>query len=127
MGNTALFLYPWNIDLTFNKPKILYICKIQSIRTKQTTDKRNNENLPWKNELKNLQKIPIKIVFFHSDMAISKSDYTIFNKELPTIKNTLNSYFGVDVELIKEISKRMNFTPEIMQPSDDMAYGFRVR
>lgn len=60
-------------------------------------------------------------------MAISKSDYTIFNKELPTIKNTLNSYFGVDVELIKEISKRMNFTPEILQPSDDMAYGFRVR
>lgn len=60
-------------------------------------------------------------------MAISKSDYTIFNKDLPTIKSTLNSYFGVDVELIKEISKRMNFTPEILQPSDDMAYGFRVR
>lgn len=102
------------------------ICKTQGISPKQTTDE-NNKDLPWKNELKNLQNITMKIVFFHSDMAISKSDYTIFNKELPTIKNTLNSYFGVDVELLKEISKRMNFTPEIIEPSDDMAYGFRVR
>lgn len=63
-------------------------------------------------------------------MTIFKWDYTIFNKELPAIKNqlnSLNSYFGLDVELLKEISKRMNFTPEIMQTSDDMAYGFRVR
>lgn len=77
-----------------------------------------------------MQKIPIKIVFFLSDMAILKSGYTIFNKELSsTIEhplNSLNSYFGVDVELLKEISKRMNFTPEIMQTSDDMAFGFRV-
>lgn len=72
----------------------------------------------------------MKIVFFHSDMTIFKWDYTIFNKELQAIKNqlnSLNSYFGLDVELLKEISKRMNFTPEIMPTSDDMAYGFRVR
>uniref|UniRef100_A0A182T7J6 Receptor ligand binding region domain-containing protein n=1 Tax=Anopheles maculatus TaxID=74869 RepID=A0A182T7J6_9DIPT len=69
----------------------------------------------------NLQRMPIDIYGFEAAMAYRRKDIDMMPKTFPTLRpgttNTtaqfLDNLFGADVEALRELSTRMNFTPRV--------------
>lgn len=85
----------------------------------------------------NLQGNTVNVTFFPSIMAYLKddSDYYKNKRRKQSGVSTLSSekekqfdsYFGTDIEMLKELAHRMNFTARMIIPGDGQYYGFRVR
>lgn len=74
---------------------------------------------------------PLKLVFFPTAMAFLRANSAILKKQLsPEAReypfNNTEAYFGLDLEVLKELSRRMNFTPAIRKTSDGKDYGYMV-
>ncbi|GAB0090490.1 uncharacterized protein DMENIID0001_052260 [Sergentomyia squamirostris] len=72
---------------------------------------------------------PLNIVFFSTAMAFFKANSTILRKKLSHAAlqypfNNTDAYFGLDIEVLKELSRQLNFTPLIAPSSDSMDYGW---
>lgn len=74
----------------------------------------------------------VNISFFPTTMAYLKAETKLFattsTKEhlLDPLSTSPDIYFGVDVEILKEFARKINFTPHVINPSDKQYYGFRV-
>lgn len=78
-----------------------------------------------------LNRIYMTVILFPSTGAYLKSDMEIFRNEvskevLADPLHHLDAYFGEDVELLKELRERMDFTLTLSPTSDRQLYGFKV-
>lgn len=72
---------------------------------------------------------PLRAIMFVATMTFLKSESAILNKTLDKNEEQQpleSSFFGIDVEVAVELSRRLNFTLLAREPSDDMDYGFQV-
>lgn len=85
----------------------------------------------------NLQGNTVNVTFFPAIMAYLKDDSDYYknkrrkqsgvSKSSSTEEKQFDSYFGTDIEMLKELAHRMNFTARMIIPGDGQYYGFRVR
>lgn len=74
----------------------------------------------------------VNVSFFPTTMAYLKAETKLFSKSstdehlLDPLSTSPDIYFGVDVEILKEFARKINFTPHVINPSDKQYYGFRV-
>lgn len=72
---------------------------------------------------------PLRAIMFVATMTFLKSESAILNKTLDRNEEQQpleSAFFGIDVEVAVELSRRLNFTLLAREPSDDMDYGFQV-
>lgn len=80
----------------------------------------------------NLHEMVVNVSFFPTTMAYLKAETKLFSKSstkehlLDPLSTSPDIYFGVDVEILKEFARKINFTPHVINPSDKQYYGFRV-
>lgn len=86
----------------------------------------------------NLNQLEFRVSFFPTTMAYLKLTSRFYSERyIRRTKNssllskgnndrTPNSYFGADIEIVKELGRRMNFTPKLVYPADNNYYGFQV-
>lgn len=81
----------------------------------------------------NLHGMIMNVSFFPTTMAYLKAETKLFSKTstdehlLDPLSTSPDIYFGADVEILKLFaSRKINFTPHVINPSDKQYYGFRV-
>lgn len=79
----------------------------------------------------NLHAMVVNVSFFPTTMAYLKAETKLFSKtsthsQLDPLSTSPEIYFGVDVNILKEFARKINFTPHVINPSDKQYYGFRV-
>lgn len=82
---------------------------------------------------KNYNGYPLRGIIFPATMTFLRSESPILNKTNKAIDGKQDTgtpreelYFGLDVEVAKELARRLHFTWRARDTSDGMDYGFRV-
>lgn len=80
-----------------------------------------------------LEGASLPLTLFHTTMAYSKKELTILHKDTFQLQNNgtntramVDEYFGEDLEVLKELSRLMDFKPVASLPLDNGYYGYRV-
>lgn len=104
----------------------------QSTNPVRNNMKSFNEILKRK-KLLNLNRIDLNISFLSStnsylmaDMKFCGTNFSAQQLLMNKCVSSSQSSLGIDMEMLRELSRRVMFTPYIINPSDGKYYGFRV-
>lgn len=83
---------------------------------------------------------PLNISFFPAPMGYLKRTSQYFHRQRNSPDRMMEeaggngceedecvgAYFGTDIEVVKELAVRLNFTARLIGPADGLDYGFKV-
>lgn len=130
-----------NVSVDFGTSGSVYKYKVKFNNSPSEYELYNlNEFLRQQNQF-NFNQLDFRVSFFPTTMAYLKQTSRFYNKKfirrnqkltdnqqktnLSSKKGT-HQYFGLDIEILKELGRRMNFTPKLVFPADNFFYGLRV-
>lgn len=77
-----------------------------------------------------LNGIPLRVTFFPSTTSTLRNDISMWKKSTKSKSENdeylINDYFGLDTDVLAELSQQMNFRPLLKMSTDAIGFGFKV-